>query len=374
MKAFKYILFLLLIGLIGTAIYIAVQPNEFAFSRSKVINAPASIIYNKVNDFKNWPDFSPWIEQEPNATLTYGETTSGVDGNYAWNGEILGEGSMNTLAVDANKSINQHISFIKPFESESDIDWSFESTNEGTKVTWSMNGKQDFMTKMYTTFAGSIEETTGPDFERGLFKLDSIVTADMNKFSISIEAGEKVAIIGPNGIGKTTLLRCLEGTLGLDSGDVKWTDKAQIGSYAQDHAADFEEKSSLTDWMTQWRKASDDDQAIRSVLGRLLFSGDEVKKSVKVISGGEQGRMIFGKLILQKPNVLLMDEPTNHLDMESIESLNAALERFTGTLIFVSHDREFVSSLATRIIELKPDGINDFKGNYEDYLQYQGIQ
>ncbi len=196
----------------------------------------------------------------------------------------------------------------------------------------------------------------------------------LDKFSINIEAGEKVAIIGPNGIGKTTLLRCLEGDLALDAGEVKWAEKAQPGIYAQDHAADFEEKASLTDWMTQWRQASDDDQAIRSVLGRLLFSGDEVKKSVKVISGGEQGRMIFGKLILQKPNVLLMDEPTNHLDMESIESLNSALERFTGTLIFVSHDREFVSSLATRIIELKPDGISDFKGNYEDYLQQQGIQ
>lgn len=196
----------------------------------------------------------------------------------------------------------------------------------------------------------------------------------LDKFSINIEAGEKVAIIGPNGIGKTTLLRCLEGDLSPDAGIVKWAEKAQPGIYAQDHAADFEEGGSLTDWMTQWRQASDDDQAIRSVLGRLLFSGDEVKKSVKVISGGEQGRMIFGKLILQKPNVLLMDEPTNHLDMESIESLNSALERFTGTLIFVSHDREFVSSLATRIIELKSDGINDFKGNYEDYLQQQGIQ
>jgi len=196
----------------------------------------------------------------------------------------------------------------------------------------------------------------------------------LDKFSISIEAGEKVAIIGPNGIGKTTLLRCLGGDLALDSGEIKWAEKAHLGIYAQDHAADFEEKSSLTDWMTQWRQAGDDDQTIRSVLGRLLFSGDEVKKSVKVISGGEQGRMIFGRLILQKPNVLLMDEPTNHLDMESIESLNLALEKYTGTLIFVSHDREFVSSLATRIIELKPDGINDFKGNYEDYLQYQGIQ
>ncbi|MDN5753814.1 MAG: ATP-binding cassette domain-containing protein, partial [Nitrosospira sp.] len=130
---------------------------------------------------------------------------------------------------------------------------------------------------------------------------------------------------------------------------------------------------SLTDWMTQWRRPSDDDQAVRSVLGRLLFSGDEVKKPVKVISGGEEGRMLFGKLILQKPNVLLMDEPTNHLDMESIESLNGALEKYTGTLIFVSHDREFVSSLATRIVEMKPDGITDFKGSYEDYLRGQGV-
>ncbi len=196
----------------------------------------------------------------------------------------------------------------------------------------------------------------------------------LNDFSINIEAGERIAIIGPNGIGKTTLLRCLAGDLSLDAGEIKWAEKANPGYFAQDHAADFEIKMSLTDWMTQWRQENDDDQAIRSVLGRLLFSGDEVKKSVKVISGGEQGRMLFGKLILQKPNVLLMDEPTNHLDMESIESLNSALEKYTGTLIFISHDREFVSSLATRILELKPDGINDFRGNYEDYLHDQGIE
>ncbi|MDP3032696.1 MAG: ABC-F family ATPase, partial [Rhodocyclaceae bacterium] len=113
---------------------------------------------------------------------------------------------------------------------------------------------------------------------------------------------------------------------------------------------------------------------IRGTLGRLLFSGDEVKKSVKVISGGEQGRMLFGKLILLRNNVLLMDEPTNHLDMESIESLNNALEKYAGTLIFVSHDREFVSSLATRIIEIKTDGtITDYRGNYEEYLDSQGV-
>jgi ATPase subunit of ABC transporter with duplicated ATPase domains len=193
----------------------------------------------------------------------------------------------------------------------------------------------------------------------------------LQKFSLNVEAGEKIAIIGPNGIGKTTLLRCLAGDLPLDAGEVKWAEKARPGYFAQDHAADFRQDLSLTEWMTQWRREHDDDQAVRSVLGRLLFSGDEVKKSVRVISGGEEGRMLFGKLMLQRNNVLLMDEPTNHLDMESIESLNSALEKYNGTLIFVSHDREFVSSLASRIVEMKPDGIIDYKGNYEDYLMAQ---
>ena len=123
--------------------------------------------------------------------------------------------------------------------------------------------------------------------------------------------------------------------------------------------------------MKQWTKG--DNQLVRGALGRMLFSGDEVSKSVKVISGGEEGRMLFGKFSLLNPNVLLLDEPTNHLDMESIEALNLALENFPGTQIFVSHDREFVSSLATRIIDMQENGLIDFKGSYEEYLQSQGI-
>ena len=125
--------------------------------------------------------------------------------------------------------------------------------------------------------------------------------------------------------------------------------------------------------MSLWAKPEDNEQSIRAVLGQMLFSRDESEKSVKIISGGEQGRMLFGKLMMQRPNVLVMDEPTNHLDMESIEALNLALENYPGTLIFVSHDREFVSSLATRIVELSPKGVVNFGGSYDEYLRSQGV-
>ena len=192
--------------------------------------------------------------------------------------------------------------------------------------------------------------------------------------SLMVEVGERVAVIGPNGIGKSTLLKCLVGDLAPSAGTVKWSENAELAYYAQDHAAVFKEDKTLFDWMSQWGKDGDDEQVIRGILGRLLFSQDDIKKPVNVISGGEQGRMLFGKFMLQRPNILLLDEPTNHLDMESIESLNLALDNYPGTLIFVSHDREFVSSLATRIIELTPTGIVDFHGTYEDYLRSQDME
>jgi ATPase subunit of ABC transporter with duplicated ATPase domains len=125
--------------------------------------------------------------------------------------------------------------------------------------------------------------------------------------------------------------------------------------------------------MKQWATHGEDDQAIRSVLGKLLFSGDDVKKSVKVLSGGEQGRMMFGKLTLNQANVLILDEPTNHMDMESIESINTATELYKGTVIFVSHDRSFVSSLATRLIEIKDNKADIFNGTYEEFLTSRGL-
>ncbi len=191
--------------------------------------------------------------------------------------------------------------------------------------------------------------------------------------NMMLEVGEKVAILGTNGVGKSTMIKTLVGELTPDNGRVKWSENATIGYYAQDHATDFEVDMTVFDWMSLWMKSEDDEQSVRSVLGRLLFSQDDIKKSVKVLSGGEKGRMLFGKLMMQKPNVLIMDEPTNHLDMESIESLNMALELYQGTLIFVSHDREFVSSLANRIIEITPEKVTNFQGTYDEFLAKKGI-
>ena len=208
-----------------------------------------------------------------------------------------------------------------------------------------------------------------PGSERKIFK----------DFDFTLNAGDRLAIIGENGVGKTTLLKLLMGELEPQYGSIKWTEKARRGYYAQDHADEFKSDESLTDWISSYAHAtaSEGDEIetlIRGTLGRLLFSGDDVRKPVRVISGGEQGRMIFGKLMLLKNNVLIMDEPTNHLDMESIESLNTGLEKFKGTLAFVSHDREFVSSLATRILEIRMDGtVINYPGNYEEYLSSQGI-
>ncbi|MGA2708628.1 MAG: ABC-F family ATPase [Steroidobacteraceae bacterium] len=206
------------------------------------------------------------------------------------------------------------------------------------------------------------------------FRYPGTDTDVFSNLSFDVEAGERIAIIGPNGIGKTTLMRCLAGELRPTAGRIEWVENAQPGYMPQDPQAEFEDKLDLFAWMSQFTGKADDDQLIRATLGRLLFSGDETKKSVKVLSGGEKGRMIYGKLMLTKPNVLLLDEPTNHMDMETIESLQIGLEHYPGTMIFVSHDREFVGGLATRIIELRP-GMRpvDFKGSYDEYLTMQGI-
>jgi ATPase subunit of ABC transporter with duplicated ATPase domains len=169
-------------------------------------------------------------------------------------------------------------------------------------------------------------------------------------------------------------MRLIAGELRPNTGTIAWVENAQPGYMPQDPQAEFAERIDLMTWMSQWTGKADDELVVRAQLGRLLFSGDEIKKSVHVLSGGEKNRMMYGKLILTKPNVLLLDEPTNHMDMETIESLQIGLEKYPGTLVFVSHDREFVGGLATRIIELKGNGtIADFTGSYDEYLTSRGL-
>ena len=191
--------------------------------------------------------------------------------------------------------------------------------------------------------------------------------------SMILEAGSRLAVIGENGAGKTTFLRCLIDQLSVNEGVIKWAENATLGYCPQDSTADFDCDLNLFDWMSQWQTLKHDDQIVRATLGRLLFSSDDFKKQVKVCSGGEKNRLLFGKLMMMDTNILLMDEPTNHLDMESIEALNLALEHYDGTLIFVSHDREFVSSLATRIVEIKDKQLIDFMGTYDEYLASQEL-
>lgn len=194
--------------------------------------------------------------------------------------------------------------------------------------------------------------------------------------AFSVDAGDKVAIIGPTGIGKTTMMQCVLGKIPCDNDTAKITlaENAKVGYFAQNHSELFATNETLYDFMYRHKMPGDDEQAVRSVLGRMLFSGENTKKPLSALSGGEQARALFATLILQKPNVLFLDEPTNHLDMESIEALNTALEEYPGTIVFISHDREFISSIANKIIEISADDVRYYFGQYEDYLTEQLAQ
>ncbi|MDH4262837.1 MAG: ABC-F family ATP-binding cassette domain-containing protein [Spirochaetia bacterium] len=193
----------------------------------------------------------------------------------------------------------------------------------------------------------------------------------LNSISFELERGEKVAIIGPNGAGKSTLMKALAGAIKGDSGKIMWGAEAKISYFAQEHHEVVSGKESALQWLTH-NSAPTTPAQIRSILGAILFSKDEADKSVSNLSGGELARLNLGKIISEKPNVLLLDEPTNHLDMECIASLEDALLNFKGTVIFVSHDKSFVSNIAQSIFEISEDGLRKFSGDYEEFLENFG--
>jgi ATPase subunit of ABC transporter with duplicated ATPase domains len=203
----------------------------------------------------------------------------------------------------------------------------------------------------------------------------------IKNFSANVSRGEKIALIGRNGVGKTTLLKALLANapnfdkadvnfhdLGLDSGTVKWGHEAQLGYFAQDHRQSIENGTNVLDWLRQWDPQASTEE-LRGVLGQMLFQREEGLKPTEALSGGEAARLLFCKLMLQKPNILVFDEPTNHLDLESINALNIALQRYEGTVLLVTHDHDLIEEVATRIWHFDPakHEIEDFKGTYDEY-------
>jgi ATPase subunit of ABC transporter with duplicated ATPase domains len=197
-------------------------------------------------------------------------------------------------------------------------------------------------------------------------------------FTASITRGEKIALTGRNGTGKTTLLRSLirnaEGFIDapdklfpIDGGSAKWGHEATVGYFAQDHRDSVVSDLTAIEWLWQFNPQSTQEE-IRGLLGQMLFSGEDALKPTKALSGGEIARMIFCRLMLQKPNFLVLDEPTNHLDLESINALNIALQKYDGTVLLVTHDEDVLDEVATRIWHFKNGKIEDFKGPYADYL------
>jgi ATPase subunit of ABC transporter with duplicated ATPase domains len=190
--------------------------------------------------------------------------------------------------------------------------------------------------------------------------------------SLAVRRGDRVAIIGPNGIGKSTLLKIAMGVTPADGGEVEWGYETYPGYFAQDHRDLVgNEGQTVESWL--WDVCpSEPIGFVRGQLAGVLFTGDDVEKKLQALSGGEAARLVFARLSVEQPNVLVLDEPTNHLDLEAIDSLIEGLKAYDGTLIFVSHDRWFVQQLATRIVEIKPDGLQDFDGTYEEYLERCG--
>ncbi|HST57996.1 MAG TPA: ATP-binding cassette domain-containing protein, partial [Longimicrobium sp.] len=190
--------------------------------------------------------------------------------------------------------------------------------------------------------------------------------------TLQVNRGDRMVIMGPNGIGKSTLLKIIMGDLPADAGVVEWGYEAQRGYFAQDHHEQLEDEDRTAEqWL--WDFCPGKDRGfVRGHLGMVLFSGSDGEKRLSALSGGEAARLVFSRLALEQPNVLVLDEPTNHLDLESIEALVAALQTYEGTLILVSHDRWFVGQLATRIVEISPAGIRDYLGTYEEYVHACG--
>jgi len=194
----------------------------------------------------------------------------------------------------------------------------------------------------------------------------------LKNINLTVNRGEKVALIGHNGVGKSTLLKILLNQHLSDEGHFEWGYETHIAYFAQDHHETLTGKQNILEWLTEERESDCTSPVIRNALGQMLFTQEDVYKLIPQISGGEAARLLFANIMLQKANVIILDEPTNHLDLESREALSEALKKFEGTVLVVSHDRHFVSHIATRVVALTEHGMTDFHGSYPEYLKRYG--
>ena len=188
-----------------------------------------------------------------------------------------------------------------------------------------------------------------------------------SNFSLHVRSGDRIALIGPNGVGKSTLIKLITGDVQSDSGDIRFGSNVDLGYYDQHQSSLHPEKTVLDEVWDRFPRMEQSD--VRGALGMFLFTGDDVFQPIRTLSGGEKGRVALTALMLRKDNLLLLDEPTNHLDMDSREVLEDALAGFGGTIITVSHDRYFINRVADRVIEMRTDGVTEYMGNYDDYLE-----
>jgi len=301
------------------------------------------------------------------------ETIITYPGNYDM--MLMAKTAVRSRAEDENKAKEKKISQLKEFVAK------FGAGTRASQVQSRMREiqrlqpldlKKSNIQRPYIRFAV-------PEKQSGqvVFKIDHLSKSYgthpvIKKFSCEIHRGDKIAIIGNNGRGKTTLLKLLAGLLPPDSGKIVPGHQVEIGYFPQNHSEVVNKHTEISsfDWLKE-RKEIVFDQDARGVLGKMLFTGDDAFKLVRTLSGGETARLILGGLMLTAPNTLLLDEPNNHLDLEAVSALAWGLEDFKGTAIVATHDRELINGFATKILAFEDDGLHYFQGPLEEYLQHK---
>ena len=303
------------------------------------------------------------------------ETVLLYKGNYSEFSEAkqVERGRREKEIAGRERNIAHHLKFVERFRAKASKARQAQSKLRMIEKKAEGLGELPASSRRYPAFRFEQSRPSG----REVLKIEGVKKAFeenevLRDVDLEVRRGDRLAIVGANGVGKSTLLRILVGELEADEGSVEWGYETHPGYFAQDHRDQFESPDHTAEsWI--WDSAPGKDIGyVRGAMGLLLFSGDDGKKRLGTLSGGEAARLVFCRLALQRPNVLVLDEPTNHLDLESIEALVGALKTYMGTLIFVSHDRWFVGKLATRIVEIRPDEIRDYEGTYEEYVHFCG--